>query len=88
MVWAYARTALAGDGGYQANTLNAGCDIDMHNYDIRNVRIENIVAVQGYVPSDGTYNVVTQITDNGDGTISWRYGTVRIRDGLITSWPT
>lgn len=88
MVWAYARTALAGTGGYQADTLNAGCDIDMHNYDIRNVRIENIVAVQGYVPSDGTYNVVTQITDNGDGTISWRYGTVRIRDGLITSWPT
>ena len=88
MVWAYARTALAGTGGYQADTLNAGCDIDMHNYDIRNVRIENIVAVQGYEPSDGTYNVVTQITDNGDGTISWRYGTVRIRDGLITSWPT
>lgn len=88
MVWAYARTALAGAGGYQANTLNAGCDIDMHNYDIRNVRIENIVAVQGYVPSDGRYNVVTQITDNGDGTISWRYGTVRIRDGLVTSWPT
>lgn len=88
MVWAYARTALAGAGGYQANTLNAGCDIDMHNYDIRNVRFENIVAIQGYTPLDGTYNVVTQITDNGDGTISWRYGTVRIRDGLITSWPT
>lgn len=88
MVWAYARTALAGAGGYQANTLNAGCDIDMHNYDIRNVRFENIVAIQGYTPLDGTYKVVTQITDNGDGTISWRYGTVRIRDGLITSWPT
>lgn len=88
MVWTYARTALAGPGRYQANTLNAGCDIDMHNYDIRNVRIENIVAVQGYAPSDGTYKVVTQITDNGDGTISWRSGTVRIRDGLITSWPT
>lgn len=88
MVWAYARTALAGAGGYQSNTLNAGCDIDMHNYDIRNVRFENIVAVQGYAPSDGTYNVVTQITDNGDGTISWRYGTVIIRDGLVTSWPT
>lgn len=88
MVWAYARTALTGAGGYQANTLNAGCDIDMHNYDIRNVRFENIVAIQGYTPLDGIYNVVTQITDNGDGTISWRYGTVRIRDGLVTSWPT
>lgn len=37
MVWAYARTALAGSGGYRANTLNAGCDIDMHNWSILNV---------------------------------------------------
>lgn len=73
---------------YQAGNLYVGCDMDMRNYSVKNAKLENVVAVNGYTPADGTYNVVTSITDNGDGTISWRYGTVRIRDGLITSWPS
>ncbi len=85
MRWTYAKDAI---GSYDANTLNAGCDIDMHNRRLKKVAINDIVSIHGYAPLDGSYNVVTQITDNGDGTISWRYGTVRIRDGLITSWPT
>lgn len=85
MRWTYAKDAI---GSYDANTLNAGCDIDMHNHRLKKVAINDIVSIQGYAPLDGSYNVITQITDNGNGTISWRYGTVRICDGLITSWPT
>lgn len=85
MMWAYANKTV---GNYDAGMLHAGCDIDMHYYEIRNLAINNISSIQGIAVLDGSYNVVTQITDNGDGTISWRYGTVRIRDGLVTSWPT
>lgn len=31
---------------------------------------------------DGTMTVVTQITDNGDGTISWDTGSIVFRHGL------
>lgn len=85
MMWAFANKDI---GDYASGMLHAGCDIDMHYYKLRNVAINNISSIQGTSVLDGSYNVVTQITNNGDGTISWRYGTVRIRDGLITSWPT
>ena len=85
MIWSYANKDV---GNYAAGMLHAGCDIDMHYYRLRNVAINNISSIQGIAVLDGSYNVVTQITDNGNGTISWRYGTVRIRDGLVTSWPT
>ena len=90
--WVYSKATFE---EFNYNTLNAGCSIDVHNYYLaraylRQCRIETggIVAVQGYSPSNGTYNVVTSISDNGDGTISWTYGKVTIREGLITGWPT
>lgn len=71
------------------NDVNANvyADIDFHNWAIKNVSIENIAQINGYTPADGTFNVVTSIQNNGDGTISWNYGTVTIRDGIITGWP-
>ena len=45
MKWAYASDDV---GRYGANTLNAGCDIDMHNYYIKNVWLSGIVAPNGY----------------------------------------
>lgn len=81
----YTRSAFS---NYDADTLNIGCDIDMHGYDIKNVRLKNINTINGYNVIDGEFNVVTSITNTGNGGISWRYGTVRIRDGLITYWPS
>lgn len=40
MKWAYSRVALAGSS-YSANTLNAGCNLDMHNWSILNVDLGN-----------------------------------------------
>ena len=81
----YTRSAFS---NYDADTLNIGCDIDMHRYDIKNVHLQNIYTINGYNVIDGEFNVVTSITNTGSGGITWRYGTVRIRDGLITHWPS
>lgn len=82
MVWAYARTALAGAGGYQANTLNAGCDIDMHHYSIN-----NLAAPNGYNGWSGEIPIITKIEDAGNGGIKWWYSTITVSGGIITSAP-
>lgn len=79
MVWAYARTALAGAGGYQANTLNAGCDIDMHYYTLKNVDWPN-----GGVTR--TINYVQVLKMNDDGTVQeWgANGRMVFENGILT----
>lgn len=37
MIWTYTNKSLS---GYSAGKLHAGCDIDMHNYTLRNVKFE------------------------------------------------
>lgn len=52
---------------------NVPCDIysnmDMHNWELKNVKINNLVAINGYAPRTETIRVVTGI--NGDS-YSWR----------------
>lgn len=73
---------------YEAGNLYIGCDVDVKSHTLHNARLDNIVAINGYAPIDGSYRIVTSITNNGDGTISWTSGTVRIRDGIVTAWPS
>ena len=87
MIWAYARTALTGSVGYRANTLNAGCDIDMHNYSIKNVWLSGIVAPNGYNGWTGEIPIITKIEDAGNGGIKWWYSTITVSGGIITSAP-
>ena len=87
MIWAYTRTALTGSGGYRANTLNAGCDIDMHNYSIKNVWLSGIVAPNGYNGWTGEIPIITKIEDAGNGGIKWWYSTITVSGGIITSAP-
>ena len=82
MIWAYARTALTGSGGYRANTLNAGCDIDMHHYSIN-----NLAAPNGYNGWSGEIPIITKIEDAGNGGIKWWYSTITVSGGIITSAP-
>lgn len=81
MIWAYARTALTGSGGYRANTLNAGCDIDMHNYSIKNVWLSGIVAPNGY---NGWTGVIPIYYKKGD---SYYTSSITVSNGIITSAP-
>lgn len=83
MMWTYANGTV---GNYSAGKLHAGCDIDMHNWTIRNVKVEGLQA-GGYSGWTGTIPIVTEIRDNGDGTISWGYSSIDVVDGIIVSAP-
>ena len=78
MIWAYARTALAGSGGYRANTLNAGCDIDMHGF-----RLNNVSWPDGAIT--GTMDFVQVKEVNSDGTLQrWYTGCkMQFKNGIL-----
>ena len=82
-IWTFARSGTM----YGSFGLHAGCDIDMHNYKIKNVEVENLSA-GGYKAWDGTTPIITDIQSNGDGTITWWRGTVNVRTGVITAAPS
>ena len=82
--WTYARSAFA---SYSAGMLNAGCDIDMHNYDIHNVWLDNIVAPNGYKGWTGEIPIVTKIENNSNGGITWYTSSITVSNGIITSAP-
>lgn len=58
MVWTYARSSFS---GFTGGALNAGCDIDMHNYTLKNVNFEG-----GGI--SGTANFVKINSMSSDGT--------------------
>lgn len=60
MMWTYTNKTT---GDYTANRLHAGCDIDMHNYYLRNVNFEG-----GGI--NGTLNFVQVLGVNSSGTLS------------------
>lgn len=81
-IWTFARSNTL----YNKFGLHAGCDMDMHNWTIRNLKVENLQA-GGYLGWDGTFTVVTEIHDNGDGTIGWTTSSVDVATGVITAAP-
>lgn len=78
MKWAYASDDV---GRYGANTLNAGCDIDMHNYSIKNVWLSGIVAPNGY---NGWTGEIPIYYKKGD---SYYTSSITVSNGIITSAP-
>lgn len=78
MKWAYASDDV---GRYGANTLNAGCDIDMHNYYIKNVWLSGIVAPNGY---NGWTGEIPIYYKKGD---SYYISSITVSNGIITSAP-
>lgn len=78
MKWAYASDDV---GRYGANTLNAGCDIDMHNYSIKNVWLSGIVAPNG---NNGWTGEIPIYYKKGD---SYYTSSITVSNGIITSAP-
>lgn len=74
--WTYARTGFSGLTG---GALNAGCDIDMHYYTLKNPKFEG-----GGI--DGTINF-TQITNmNSDGSCRYSNGChMQFKNGILIS---
>jgi len=81
--WTY---TLKSVGGQAANTLNAGCDVDMHGYTLKNVDLES-VRVGNIRTWEGEIPIITDIRDNGDGTIGWSYSTITVKDGSVMAAP-
>ncbi len=67
---------------------NTDCDVysdmDFHNWTIQNVKINNLVAINGITPYNGTFKFIESIENNADGGISWRWRTATVRNGIIT----
>lgn len=81
--WTY---TLKSVGGQAADTLNAGCDVDMHGYTLKNVDLES-VRVGNTRTWEGEIPIITDIRDNGDGTIGWSYSTITVKDGSVMAAP-
>ena len=73
--WIYASKAFS---IYAANTLNAGCDIDMHNFTLKNVNFE-----EGGIT--GTLNFVQIKKMNSEGTVAtWANSCkLRFKNGIL-----
>lgn len=81
--WLYASKSV---GTYAANTLHAGCSLDMHNFTIKNLKVENLQA-GGYRGWTGNIPIITSIWENNDGSLGWRYSSIDVEDGVITAGP-
>lgn len=81
--WLYASKSV---GTYAADTLHAGCSLDMHNFTIKNLKVENLQA-GGYKGWSGNIPIITDIWDNGDGTIGWSYSSVDVENGVVLAGP-
>ena len=81
--WTYALNSI---DGQEADTLHSGCDVNMHGYTLKNVDLES-VRVGNTRTWNGEIPIITDIRDNGDGTIGWSYSTIAVNDGIITAAP-
>lgn len=77
--WTYVQTGKSWSN-YTANTLHAGCDIDMHYYTLKNVNFEG-----GGLT--GTLNMVQPLEMNSDGTLQrWSNGCkLQFQNGILVS---
>lgn len=76
MMWTYANKTV---GDYAAGKLHAGCDIDMHNYTLNNVRWPD-----GGITA--TFNYVQVLEMKSDGTVArWGpNGKMVFKNGILT----
>lgn len=80
----YARSSF---DGFTGGALNAGCDLDMHRWTIRNAELSGISS-GGYIGWSGTIPIVTKIQKNSNGGISWWFNTIKVSNGIILSAPS
>ena len=72
---------------YNQYGIHLGCDFYGHWFDMYNVDLHDI-NINGYGVADGkSIPVVTEIHDNGNGTIGWTTSSISVRGGMITAVP-
>lgn len=85
--WLYAASSLpysSGSGSFTANNLHAGCDVDMHNYNLKNVIFKDWGFDEGTI--SGTVSGYYVTSFNSDGTAAtWRGFSLTFNKGILKS---
>ena len=76
-----------GNSIFAEEGLHVGCNIYGHWQTLNNFHIGNI-AVDGKSAYTGSIPIVTSIQDNGDGTITWSFSNLQVRNGIIVGYWT
>lgn len=72
---------------YDQYGIHLGCDFYGHWFDMYNVDLHD-VNINGYGVADGkSIPIVTEIHDNGNGTVGWTTSSFSVRGGMITAVP-
>lgn len=72
---------------YDQYGIHLGCDFYGHWFDMYNVDLHD-VNINGYGVADGkSIPIVTEIHDNGNGTVGWTTASISVRGGMITAVP-
>lgn len=72
---------------YDQYGIHLGCDFYGHWFDMYNVDLHD-VNINGYGVADGkSIPIVTEIHDNGNGTVGWTTSSINVRGGMITAVP-
>lgn len=72
---------------YDRYGIHLGCDFYGHWFDMYNVDLHD-VNINGYGVADGkSIPIVTEIHDNGNGTVGWTTSSISVRGGMITAVP-
>lgn len=70
---------------YDELGLHLGCNLYGEWHTLQDVKIGEISA-GGYIAHTGAIPIITSISDNGDGSISWRYSYLRVYNGIIVGY--
>lgn len=76
MKWTYAKKYV---GDYSSDTLNAGCDIDMNGYKLKNVDFEG-----GGLTGTLRFQQITSVASDGTAN-SWSGAMLRFENGILVS---
>lgn len=72
---------------YDQHGIHLGCDFYGHWFDLYNVDLHDCNA-NGYGVADAkSIPIITEIHDNGNGSIGWTTSSISVRNGMITAVP-
>lgn len=72
---------------YDQYGIHLGCDFYGHWFDLYNVDLHDCNA-NGYGVADAkSIPIITEIHDNGNGSIGWTESSINVRNGMITAVP-
>ena len=69
--------------------VNLGCDMYCNNNTLHDLFVDKLQVTynsSNYYGWNGEIPIITSITDNGDGTISWQYSKIRVANGIIVGY--